>query len=192
VASEGTPMGTELDSLRRDLGYLMDRLAITDCIAAHARGCDRHDVDLITAAYHPDGVDEHGWVTNAGVEYGDWANRTHAATSRVHTHNITTHNCEIDGDTAHAESYAIVILLSRDARTAQVISGRYVDRLERRNGQWAIAVRRSTVEAMFLADASALQSSFFKDAGYPVGTRDRHDLSYQRPLSLETPAPQRW
>ena len=185
-------MGTELDSLRRDVAYLMDRTAIVDCIAAHARGCDRHDVDLITAAYHPDGVDEHGWVTNVGVEYGDWANRTHAATSQVHTHNITTQSCEIEGDTAHAESYVIVVLLSLDGRTAQVISGRYVDRLERRDGRWAIAVRRSTVEVMFLADASVLQSSFFKDTGYPVGTRDLHDLSYQRPLAIDTPAPQRW
>ena len=25
------------------------------------RGCDGHDVDLITATYHPDGVDEHGF-----------------------------------------------------------------------------------------------------------------------------------
>jgi hypothetical protein len=192
AASEGIMMGTELDSLRRDVGYLMDRLAIADCIAGHARGCDRHDVDLISAAYHPDGVDEHGWVTNVGVEYGDWANRTHAATSQVHTHNITTHTCEIDGDTAHAESYVFVVLLSLDGSTAQVISGRYVDRLERRDARWAIAVRRSTVEVMFMADASVLQSSFFKDAGYPVGTRDRHDLSYQRQLTLDTPAPQRW
>ena len=64
--------------------------------------------------------------------------------------------------------------------------------LERRDGRWRIAVRRSTVEVMFLADASVLQSSFFKDTGYPVGTRDRSDLSYQRPLSIDTPAPKRW
>ena len=185
-------METELTAVRRDVAYLMDRTRIMDCIAGHARGCDRHDVDLITAAYHSNGIDEHGNVTNLGGEYGDWANRTHAATSQVHTHNITTHNCEIDGDNAHAESYVIVVLLSLDGRTAQFISGRYVDRLERRDGQWRIAVRRSTVEVMFLADASVLQSSFFKDTGYPVGTRDRSDLSYQRPLSIDTPAPERW
>ena len=185
-------METELTAVRRDVAYLMDRTAIMDCIAGHARGCDRHDVDLITAAYHCDGIDEHGNVTNLGAAYGDWANRTHAATSQVHTHNITTHSCEIEGDTAHAESYVIVVLLSLDGRTAQFISGRYVDRLERRDGQWRIAVRRSTVEVMFLADASVLQSSFFKDTGYPVGTRDRTDLSYQRPLSIDTLAPKRW
>jgi SnoaL-like domain len=183
-------MQTEIDALRRDVAYLMDRAAIADCIASHARGCDRHDVDLITAAYHPDGTDEHGKVTNLGTEYGDWANQVHAATSQVHTHNITTHTVDIDGDEAHAESYVIVLLLNGD--TAQVISGRYIDRLERRDGQWRIAVRRSTVEVMFLADASVLQSSFFKDTGYAVGTRDRSDLSYQRPLTIGTPAPRRW
>ncbi|HEX9177353.1 MAG TPA: nuclear transport factor 2 family protein [Mycobacterium sp.] len=183
---------TDLDTLQRNVRYLLDRTAILDCIVRHARGCDRHDVDLICAAYHEDGVDEHGKAINPGPEYGNWANATHAATSQVHTHNITTHTCEVDGDTAHAESYVIVVLLGRDGRSAQFISGRYLDRLERRNGEWRIAVRRSTVEVMFLADASVLQSSFFKDTGYLVGTRDRHDLSYERPLSIDTPAPARW
>jgi hypothetical protein len=192
IASEGIRMETELAVLKRDVTYLMDRTAIIDCIAGHARGCDRHDASLISAAYHTDGIDEHGFVTNVGAEYGDWANRTHAATSQVHTHNITTHSCEIDGNSAHAESYVIVVLLSLDGRTAQFISGRYIDHLERRDGKWRIAVRRSTVEVMFLADASVLQSSFFTDAGYPVGTRDRSDLSYQRPLSIDTPVPKRW
>ena len=102
---------TDFDTLARDVRYLMDRADVLDCIARHARGCDRHDVDLICTAYHEDGVDEHGEAINPGPEYGNWANATHAATSQTHTHNITTHTCEIDGDTAHAESYVIVVLL---------------------------------------------------------------------------------
>ena len=112
--------------------------------------------------------------------------------SQVHTHNITTHTCEIDGDAAYAESYVIVVLLGRDGRTAQFISGRYLDRLERRDGEWRIALRRSTVEVMFIADASVLQSSFFKEQGYIKGSRDRSDLSYQRPLGPEVDPPERW
>ena len=183
---------TDVATLARDVRYLMDRTQILDCISRHARGCDRHDNDLITAAYHADGVDEHGDAINPGPEYGAWANETHAQTSRAHTHNITTHTCEIDGDTAYAESYAIVVLISPDLTNAQLISGRYIDRLERQDGQWRIAVRRSTVEGMFLADARVLQSSFFTDKGYLVGTRDRSDLSYQRPLTIDTPGPARW
>ncbi|RDH76313.1 nuclear transport factor 2 family protein [Mycolicibacterium moriokaense] len=180
------------DTLQRDVRYLMDRTAILDCIARHARGCDRHDVDLITSAYHPDGVDEHGYSINAGPEYGAWANSAHAATSKVHLHNITTHSCEIVGDTAHAESYVIVVLIGVDGKSAQFITGRYIDRLERRDDQWRIAVRRSTVEGMFVADARVLQVPSFTEQGYLVGTRDHSDLSYERPLSMDTPAPARW
>ncbi len=181
-----------LAALQQDVRYLMDRTAILDCISRHARGCDRHDIDLITAAYHGDGVDEHGYEINQGPRYGAWANATHAETSRVHVHNITTHNCEIDGQTAHAESYVIVVLIGTESRTAQFITGRYIDRLERRDGEWRIAVRRSTVEGMFIADARVLQSEFFTQKGYLVGTRDRTDLSYARPLSMDSPAPARW
>jgi len=181
----------ELQDLRREVAYLKDRAAILDCIARHARGCDRHDSDLITAAYHEDGVDEHGFAVNPGPNYASWANAAHAGTSRTHTHNVTTHTCEIDGDVAHAESYVIVVLLGADGRTAQFISGRYLDRIERREGIWRIAVRRSTVEVMFVADATVLQAPFFKDLGYIRGARDRSDLSYERPLALES-NPARW
>jgi hypothetical protein len=181
-----------LDRLEQNVLYLMDRTEILDCINRHARGCDRHDVDLISSTYSEDGVDEHGHAVNAGPEYGPWANKAHAETSRVHTHNITTHSCEVDGDTAHAESYVIVVLIGADTKSAQFITGRYIDRLERRDGHWRIAVRRSTVEGMFIADARVLQAPFFTEKGYLVGTRDRDDLSYERPLKIDTPAPARW
>ena len=80
-----------LEALQRDVRYLMDRTEILDCISRHARGCDRHDVDLISSAYHGDGVDEHGHSVNSGPDYGEWANRTHAETSRVHTHNTVSY-----------------------------------------------------------------------------------------------------
>ena len=180
----------ELDGLRNDVQFLMDRTAIRDCIAAHSRGHDRHDAELLTAAYHADGVDEHGGTINTGPEYAAWINAVHAAGSQVHTHNLTTHVCEIDGTTAHCESYVLVCLLNHDGVTARVISGRYLDRLEKRDGTWRIAVRRSTVELMFTADASMLQSDGFRSMGYPRGTRDRRDLSYQRPLTLDAEFPE--
>lgn len=181
----------QLDDLRREVQHLRDRAEILDCITRHARGCDRHDVELLTSTYHDDGVDEHGATLNAGPDYARWANGVHAATSQAHLHNITTHTCDIDGDVAHAESYVVVAMLSPDASTATLLNGRYLDRLERRNGTWRIAVRRSTLELMLTADASMLQSPFFKDQGYIRGTRDHDDPSYARPLSTETAAA-RW
>lgn len=184
-------MSAELEQLQRDVRYLRDRQEILDCIARHARGHDRHDADLLTTAYHDDGVDEHGHAINPGPQYAQWANAVHKAGSQLHTHNITTHLCEIDGDVANCESYVLVLLLNNDGKGARLISGRYIDRLERREGRWKIALRRSTVDVLLSGDASILQAPLFTQQGFARGIRDRRDISYQRPLSLDH-TPERW
>jgi hypothetical protein len=45
---------------------------------------------------------------------------------------------------------------------------------------------------MFTADARALNMPMFRQQGYLRGTRDHDDLSYERPLRLDAPAPDRW
>jgi len=177
--------------LSEDVRYLKDRLEIQDLIASHARGHDRLDADLITATYHEDGVDEHGHAINVGAHYAEWANAVHAGGSLLHLHNITTHLCEIVGDVAHCESYVIVGLLNNDGKTARLINGRYVDRIERRDGRWKIALRRATVDLLLMGDASILQAPIFKEQGYAKGARDKGDICYQRPLTLDQPV-SRW
>jgi hypothetical protein len=183
-----------IEALERQVRHLTDRQEILDCVARHARGCDRFDVEVTASAFHPDGVDEHGAAVNPGSRYGEWANAAHARGSLHNMHNITTHTCEIDGDTAHAESYVIGLFLNTpEGKTGRLLAGRYIDRLERRDGRWGIVVRRSTVEVAMEADASFLSHPYFLEMGFLNGRRDRHDLSYQRPLTLdETPEGHRW
>jgi hypothetical protein len=181
------PDADPLEDLRRDVQYLKDRLAILDCIATLSRGTDRHDNDLMTNAFHSDGWDEHGNTVTSGPDFAARMNETHAAGSKMTMHNITTHTCEIDGDVAHAESYVMGAILNRDGVTARLLCGRYIDRLERRDGVWRISVRRSTVDVAMTADASILQTPLFRDFHFAKGTRDAGDLSYQRPLQLDTP-----
>lgn len=183
---------TDERTLEEKVDYLLDRLAIQDCVAQHARGHDRHDVDLLTATYHDDGVDEHGHTVNRGPDYARWANATHAVSSASHLHNVTTHTCEIDGETAHAESYVMVVLLSPDEKSTSIMNGRYVDRLEKRDGTWRIALRRATVDAVATGDASMLHHPFFAEQGYIRGVRDETDISYQRPTTVDGPEPPRW
>ena len=177
---------------KRQLRYLMDRQQILDCIARHAHGCDRFDSDALASAYHHDGIDEHGFAINPGPKYPDYANAIHAELFSQTMHHITTHVCEIEGDLAHAESYALGLFLHKDGGTARIIAGRYVDRLERRDGAWRIALRRTTVDVMLAGDASMLQSQAFKDMGYVKGMRDKRDVVYQRPLTLEETPADRW
>lgn len=183
-----------LDQLEKQLKYLQDRQAILDCIARNARGCDRHDVDMLASTYHDDGIDEHGAAfTMPGSEYPDWANAVHAQGSIQNLHNVTTHHCEIDGDLAHAESYVIGLFFNADGKTGRLLCGRYVDKLERRDGEWKIVLRRCTVEVGMTADAAFMNASYFRDMGFLKGLRNKNDVWYQRPLSLgDTPEGHRW
>jgi hypothetical protein len=169
----------ELEQLRRDVRYVKDRIAILDCVAKQARGHDRHDAELMTSAYHDDGVDEHGPAVNTGPAYAAWANETHAAAFVDHL-----------GDVAHCESYVIGTMRARDDATIALMGGRYLDRLERREGVWRIAVRRCTIEWAFTADASLMHSGAFK--GFIKGTWDTSDPSYARPLQLDGAPVKRW
>lgn len=176
----------DFQQLARDVRYLKDRRAIEDCIHRHARGHDRFDVEMMTGCYHADGIDEHGAAAiNTGPDYGEWANAIHAQGALLNLHNITTHTCEIDGDTAHCESYVLVGLLNPDGVSVRFINGRYVDRLEKRAGEWKIALRRCTLDFLLQGDASLLKSPYISAAGYIRGQRDRSDVSYQRPLTLD-------
>lgn len=61
--------------------------------------------------------------------------------------------------------------------------GRYIDRLERRDGEWKIALRTNLIEWSTLPQAVPLPFADVADLyanGAPV--RDRSDPSYARPL----------
>lgn len=177
-----------LAQLEADIAYLKDRRAIEDVIHGLARGTDRFDVEMMTDAFTPDGFDDHGtWARTPAADFAEWANRTHEGGSILSMHNICTHTCEIDGDVAHAESYVMGAMLDHGGTTCRLLNGRYLDRLEKRDGTWAIALRRCTVDVVLRADAAIMQTDAFKAFGMIRGTRDRDDPSYARPLTMDTP-----
>ena len=182
----------QVQEMARELRTLRDRQEILDCVARYARGCDRHDAEVLASAFHSDSVDEHGSTINPGKDYWRWANEQHAAGSIHNMHHITTHLVDIEGDVAHAESYVIGTFLNSDNATGRILAGRYIDRLERRNGQWGIVVRRTTVEVALNADATFITNPEFAQFGYLSGNRDKNDLTYARPLDLEDHGHRRW
>ena len=77
-----------------------------------------------------------------------------------------------------------------DETTLTLIGGRYLDRLERRDGVWRISLRRCTIEWAHNADGSFVGSGAFQ--GFLKGTWDTSDLSYDRPLTAEPERGDRW
>ena len=151
------------------LQYLLDRQAIADCVNRYARGLDRHD--------------DHGDFLGDPAELIPWANELHAADWSAHQHHLTTHTVELDGDVAHAETYCIGTFLRKDEPVVDMAGGRYIDRLERRAGEWKIVAREVVIEWVCACDST---TSRFSAEPYPDGTWDRSDLSYARPLVVRT------
>ena len=170
-----------------DVQYLKDRQAILDVINQQSRGCDRHDTELVAEAFHEGGWTSTGPRSRRARSTGSGPTRPTPRARKINMHHITTHSCEIEGDVAHADSYVIGLMLNHDGVTARLLAGRYVDRLEKRDGEWKLIVRRSTAEVCFSGDATMMKVAAFTDRHFPKGTRGRTDLSYARPLEIDTP-----
>lgn len=171
--------------LEKKLQYLTDRQEIYDCIASTSRGNDRFDTDLIVGGYHAGGIHELGMREISGADYGEHANHAHGQLFAANLHNVTMHRCDIDGDVAHCESYVLGMFLDQGCETSRILAGRYIDRLERRDGKWGIVLRRATVEVPLAGSAQLPTGAFMPGSGYLKGSRDRDDPSYKRPLTTE-------
>jgi SnoaL-like domain len=169
-----------LRRLEKEVRYLRDRQDIFDCIHRYTRGLDRLDAKILTRVYHSDAVDNHSGFVGYIPEFVKWGIALEARYASTH-HGITTHTCEIDGDTAHTESYVHWFLRLKDSDEVRAGGGRYVDRLERRNGAWKITLRRLLMDWQLEADGALWNDNV---DSFALGARDRSDPSYQRPLTL--------
>jgi hypothetical protein len=169
-----------LEAAQAELQLMKDRQAILDCIVRESRGRDRHDVDLINSCYWPDGAIDAGARVTPASEYAERQNAGHTAGFSATSHNLTNHACEIDGDTASCETYVIGALLARDESTCKYAAARYIDRLERRNGEWRIVLRRNIIDAVAEGDASWLKAL----TGFLKGQWSKADPAYRRPIEL--------
>lgn len=186
---------TNLEELAATVRELQDRHEIWECLLRYSRGVDRFDRDLIRSAYHPDAVDDHGKFVGGPEEFIEWAMRQHTEAHLGHLHNLFNHTCELDGETAHAETYFMFAGMNRRGVPLVLNGGRYLDRLERRDGEWRIAYRTVVRDWGYMDERPDpdRQSSYTSTRGYltdevrelmdqcPPARRDRTDPSYDRP-----------
>jgi hypothetical protein len=182
-------MTAPLDRLQE----LLDRQDILDCVHRYCRAVDRFDRELLLSVYHPDAIDDHGYFVGGREAFADWAFGYHSLYQNATHHVVTNHTCELDGDTAHAETYWLFSGINRDTTTGAVVPptlhfGRYIDRFERRKGKWAIAARACVIEWHgALGELPMPPEAEAAYAATAVGQRNRTDISYQRPLRVTRP-----
>ncbi|WP_156681295.1 nuclear transport factor 2 family protein [Sphingomonas profundi] len=166
------------------LRRLLDKEAIRDASLAYTRGIDRHDDEIMARAYHADATDDHGAYIGDPAGFIRHAREGHGRNWTAHHHYITNQTIDLDGDTAHVETYFLAALRRGDG-SIDLVGGRYVDRFERREGRWAVADRACLVE--WNGELSPAQAAIDPDM-FLKGRWDRQDISYQRPLRLDRPA----
>jgi SnoaL-like domain len=171
------------------LQTLIDRQDILDCLTRFSRGMDRFDRALYLSAFHEDAVMAAGPFVGSAVDCWNWAVPMHEAGQVLTHHSLLNNTTEIEGDIAHSETYYQFVARNRPweeggGETVMLAGGRYIDRLERRDGAWKIALRTNVIEWSCLQPAMPLPFGDVPDIGANgVPARDKSDPSYQRPLT---------
>lgn len=124
-----------------DLRALLDKDAIRDCLYRYCRGVDRADEAALRGAYWPDAHDSHGAYTGSAEGFIAQALPRLRAGGRG-VHQISNILIELHGDVAAVESSFLALQSGATKPTLETfLCGRYLDRFERRGGEWRIADR---------------------------------------------------
>ncbi|MEE2662979.1 MAG: nuclear transport factor 2 family protein [Myxococcota bacterium] len=152
-----------------------DREAIYAQLARYCRGVDRRDDELLRSVYWPDAYDHHGHFEGDLEGFIRFVNEAVHARFRCTMHKLGNALIEIDGDTAHCETYAIGhhVREEADRDIDDLVMGlRYIDRFERRAGEWRIARREVRYEWQRLDRLDQ------RDPEWTLGRQDRSDPVY--------------
>ena len=112
----------------------------------YARAADERDVDALAALFHPDAV-----ITGARGELDleGWLDTMRGPrTFPTSMHVLGDPLIELDGDTAHLDTYAIVHQLGGEGQGDMTLGIRYLDDAVRTDAGWVI--RRRTASTVFM------------------------------------------
>ncbi len=175
---------------------LADRAQIQDIMYRWCRAIDRLDLEAIRGVFHPDAIDMHGMYNGPVDGLLKWIEERHR-TIPFSMHSISNMLIEFAGpDTALVETYLFCaqrysaegqrsLAQLAGGATGQsgsqmdlLVYGRYVDRFERRNGEWRIAHRTVAYDSSTMFEVP--ENSARMGADWTVGKRgNRSDFIYQ-------------
>jgi SnoaL-like domain len=159
------------------LQTLLDTDAIRKVIYRYCRGIDRMDRAEVRQCYHDDGYEVHGGSFEGDIEaYLDWVWKMLEKYSCTQ-HLVCNILVDLRGSVAVAESCSVAVHIGRDERPQNnLMTGfRYVDRFERRNGEWRIVRRVAIAE---WSKVGRVEDRWQLPNHLLTGRRDRGDVLY--------------
>lgn len=179
---------------------LADRARIQDVMHRWCRAVDRLDLEAIRDIFHPDAIDAHGMYHGPIPGLIDWIRERHE-TIPFSMHMLGNMLIEFgDPDTALVETYVFVVqrypadgtgsltqfsggVEAKPGSAADLMAcARYVDRFERRHGEWRIGHRTVVYDSTMMFEVSDNAPRMRPE--FVVGTRDKSDFIYQARAQL--------
>lgn len=137
-------MASSSKSQESALADLLAKQEIAEVLYRYCQGCDRSDEAMLRGVFHDDCVTDHSGWSGKSQDWVpmalDWLKDRVAV-----THAVTNPYIEVDGDRAimncHFFAYNRAAKPGSDRLEEFFVKGRYIDRLEKRDGVWKIAHR---------------------------------------------------
>ena len=158
---------------------LLAKQEITDLVGRYMRGLDRLDKTLLRSTFHDDASTDYGFFQGGPDDFVEMAYNALKGHSANH-HMIGQVNIELESDTlAFGEVYfqAFHRIVTDDEERDLFISGRYVDRYEKRDGEWKFAFRS---EVNDWARNDPATDDYFQTNTQSLRGGRLDDFSYQR------------
>jgi hypothetical protein len=125
---------------------LADRIAIQDVLHLHCRGLDRLDKEAIQCAYWPEAEVDYGSYKGSAQVFAELVVGALGQAYELTRHSISNTLVNLTGHLARCESSVHAAHLLMGAREELLFYGRYLDRLEKRQGQWKILHRQVVMD----------------------------------------------
>lgn len=183
-----------------ELQDLLDRRDIYEVLTRYSRALDRCDVELMKSVYWPDGTDSHGVFDGNAADFAEFIVREIQNWFEVTMHGLMNVHMEIDGDRAATETYLFAYHKVRADKAADIFGarymqmfdrkgldpehhhfyfgGRYLDRFERRNGEWRIFHRQVVMDWNDNRPSGEILDQGMFATLRPLGARGRDDLVF--------------
>ena len=168
------------------LRAIIDRTEIEELLTRYCRALDRLDEPLLRSCFHPDSVHHHGYK-GSSEEFCGYAMDVLRACVATH-HHLGNVSIRVDGHNADSECYFTAYhrlgpnppaaFGAESAGMDLIIGGRYIDRHEKRGGQWRIVDRIGVHDWQRFEPAADRDFYVGENAGR--GRRDSTDPVYRR------------
>lgn len=161
---------------------LLAREEIHDTLKRYVRAADRADAGLMASCYHKDGYDDHGSFRGPARDFAEFVCAERSQRYGATHHFLAPPNIALSGQEAYVDTYCIAHHITvpddHDHRFDHVVGLRYLDRFEKRSGQWLIAHRTAVYDWTYsIAIDEGSTRGFGED--WAIGSRDQADPWYR-------------